>query len=152
MIWVNPALIRFKITPHCDLRGKRGGYWDIERRFPIEQAVKYRSIVQRYGEGRDWADTDLFRETYARRIVSESIRGAATLDALLEQYRTRVDQMFEDLRRDGFDAGHPLPCFLLGRGGEIFIGNQGNHRLAMAHVLGLDKFAGEVICKHKLAA
>jgi hypothetical protein len=31
----------------------------------------------------------------------------------------------------------------------VFIGNQGNHRLAMAHVLGLEKFAGEVICRHK---
>jgi hypothetical protein len=72
--------------------------------------------------------------------------------ALLEQYYDRVDEMFASMKRDGFivDAG-PLPTFLIGRGGEIFIGNQGNHRLAMAQVLGLKQIAGRVVCRHSLA-
>jgi hypothetical protein len=41
-----------------------------------------------------------------------------------------------------------LPKLLIGRDGEVFIGNQGNHRLAMAQVLGLPRIAGEVICRH----
>jgi hypothetical protein len=40
-----------------------------------------------------------------------------------------------------------LPKLLIGRDGEVFIGNQGNHRLAMAQVLGLPRIAGEVICR-----
>lgn len=147
--WFDPDLIRFKITPHDDLRGVKGGDWDLERRSELSRAVKHRSIVQRYIEGKSWAETDLFVDIYARRIQKESVRGASTLSELIEQYETRVDGMFEDLRRNGFRADGPLPCLLLGRSGEVFIGNQGNHRLAMAHVLGLKRFAGDVICRHK---
>jgi hypothetical protein len=148
VFWVDPRLIRFKISPHSDLRGTQGGDWDIKRRYSVE-TVKYRSIVQRYSEGRDWAETDLFRENYSERIKREPIRGEATLEGLLAQYRSRVDGLFEDLKRKGFRTDCPLPKLLIGRDGETFIGNQGNHRLAMAHVLGLEKFAGEVICRHK---
>jgi hypothetical protein len=53
------------------------------------------------------------------------------------------------MRRNGFnpDAG-PLPTFLIGRTGQVFIGNQGNHRLAMAQLLSLTEIAGKVICRH----
>lgn len=146
--WFDPSLVRFKITPHCDLRGRQGGDWDIDRRVKLEDATKYRSIIQRYSQGRDWEDTDLFKDLYPRRIEREPIRGEATIEGLLAQYRSRVDGLFEDLKRRGFREGHPLPRILIGRDGDIFIGNQGNHRLAMAHVLGLTKFAGEVICRH----
>lgn len=150
--WVDPALIRFKITPHRDLGQIEGGDWDLARRFPIEGAVKYRSVVQRYSDGRPWEKTDLFQQVYARRIKREPIRGEATMQGLLAQYYGRVDGLFADLKRNGFVAhGNPLPRFLIGRGGEVFIGNQGNHRLAMAHVLGLKCIAGEIICRHQLA-
>jgi hypothetical protein len=147
--WVDPAQIRFKISPHDDLRGDCGGDWDIERRYPLTRAVKHRSIAQRYVEGRPWEETDLFCDLYARRIKKEPIRGESMFEALLEQYRTRVDGMFDDLKRNGFRDNGPLPKLLIGRDGEIFIGNQGNHRLAMAQVLGLSRIAGEVICRHK---
>jgi hypothetical protein len=148
--WFDPAAIRFKISPHDDLKGVIGGDWDLERRYPVSEAVKHRSIAQRYGEGRRWEDTDLFRDLYSRRIQSEPIRGEATMAGLLAQYYTRVDGMFADLKANGFRTDRPLPKLLIGRDGEIFIGNQGNHRLAMAQVLGLSKIAGEVICRHKL--
>lgn len=147
--WIDPALIRFKISPHDDLIGRKGGDWDLERRFPLAEAVKYRSIVERYAQGRKWEETALFADLYRRRLESgDSVRGAATMGELVEQYYTRVDGMFADLKHRGFVANGPLPKLLIGRGGEVFIGNQGNHRLAMAHVLGLDRFAGEVICRH----
>jgi hypothetical protein len=149
--WVDPALIRYKISPHDDLRGETGGDWDIERRFPLADAVKHRAIVQRYSEGKRWEETDLFADTYSRRFESgETVRGEPTLEALLAQYYSRVDAMFKSLERKGFKGKCPLPKLLIGRDGEIFIGNQGNHRLAMAQVLGLTQFAGEVICRHTL--
>ena len=149
--WVNPAEIRFKISPHHDLSGVRSGNWDIERRYPLENAVKHRSIAQRYTEGRAWEETDLFREVYSERIKREPIRGEGTMKGLLAQYYGRVDSMFEDLKANGFKVNGPLPRLLIGRNGEVFIGNQGNHRLAMAHILGLEKIAGEIICRHRMA-
>ena len=151
MLWVAAADIRFKISPHDDLRGDAGGDWDIERRYSLKGAVEHRSIVQRYREGRRWEETDLFTHTYPKRFArGETVRGEPTLEALLAQYYSRVDGMFEDMRRKGFRDGHPLPVLLIGRDGEVFIGNQGNHRLAMAQVLGLERIAGEVLCRHRL--
>lgn len=149
--WVDPALIRFKISPHDDLRGEMAGDWDVKRRFLLADTVKHRSIAQRYAEGRRWEDTDLFRDIYSRRIQVEGIRGEATIKGLLAQYYARVDGMFADLERNGFRDDHPLPRLLIGRGGEVFIGNQGNHRLAMAQVLGLPRIAGEILCRHRLS-
>lgn len=147
-VWIDPQQIRFKISPHNDLRGVASGDWDLDRRFPLSEAVKHRAIVQRYSEGLRWEDTDLFKDVYSRRIRNEPIRGEATLEGLLAQYYGRVDSMFKSLKRKGFKKGGPLPRLLIGRDGEIFIGNQGNHRLAMAQVLGLERFAGEILCRH----
>lgn len=155
--WVAPKAIRYKITPHADLSGEKGGDWDIERRHPLTDAVKHRAIWERFDEGKRWEDTDLFRVTYRRRFDDGgTVRGAATWEALALQYYERVDGLFASMRRDGFQLENngklsPLPALLIGRRGEVFIGNQGNHRLAIAHVLGLKDFAGKVICRHPLS-
>ena len=146
MLWVDAAEIRFKISPHDDLSGIRGGDWDLERRFPLSEALKHVSIRQRYVHGKRWEDTKFF-EAYRRRIRIEPIRGEATIQGLLAQYYNRVDGMFESLRKS-FRTDCPLPKFLIGRDGDVFIGNQGNHRLAMAQILGI-RIAGEVLCRHK---
>lgn len=147
---IDPQQIRFKISPHHDLRGSVGGDWDLARRHRLADAVKYRSIRQRYTDGYPWEETDLFKDAYARRIERESIRGCATIKDLLAQYYCRVDGMFEDLKRHGFRTDCPLPNLLIGRRREVFIGNQGNHRLAMAQVIGLEKITGEILCRHSL--
>jgi hypothetical protein len=150
--WIDPQVIRFKISPCSDLRGQVGGDWDIDRRTPLADAAKHRAIIQRYSEGMRWEETDLFTNTYPRRFArGETVRGEPTLEALLAQYYSRVDQMFADLKRNGFRTGHPLPKLLIGRAGEVFIGNQGNHRLAMAKILGI-QIAGEILCRYSNAA
>lgn len=148
--WIDPRAIRFKISPIDDLHGVLGGNWDLERRVALEDAVKHRAIGQRYSDGAAWEETDLFRHSYAARFAAgDGVRGCFTMKALLNQYCTRVDEMFTDMKRRGFDAqAGPLPTFLIGRGGEVFIGNQGNHRLAMAQVLGLSEIAGRIVCRH----
>lgn len=152
MHWVEPGKIRFKISPHDDLKGRAGGDWDVERRYPVEGSAKFRSIVERYSEGKPWEQTELFTDLYQRRFdKGESVRGEWTMRDLLSQYYTRVDGMFADLEKNGFRPnGGALPKFLIGRDGEVFIGNQGNHRLAMAVVLNI-KIAGEILCRHQLA-
>jgi hypothetical protein len=154
-LWIDPAAIIFKITPFKDLRGIDGRDWDIERRHPFKCTAKYRSIVQRYVDGLEWEQTELFTDAYARRIERDGhIAGCWTLADLAKDYRSRFDPMVEDMRRDGFrladDKGRPhaLPLFLIGRDGDVFIGNQGNHRLAIAQVIGLDRIAGKIACRH----
>jgi hypothetical protein len=147
--WFDPASIRFKISPHSDLPARQSGNWDIERRHELVGLAKYRSIVERYRDGKPWEETELFTDVYRRRFESgDTIRHTANMRELIAQYYGRVDSLFETMKRDGFNAGRSLPKLLIGRGGEVFIGNQGNHRLAMAHVLGLKEIAGVVICRH----
>lgn len=91
--------------------------------------------------------TDLYRRRFER---GDSIRGETTMKGLLAQYYSSVDGLFEAMKRDGFQSKPSrLPRLLIGRDSEVFIGNQGNHRLAMAVVLNIE-IAGEVICRHRL--
>lgn len=157
VLWADPADIVFKISPFLDLPKVKGGNWDIDRRFEFKNTAKYRAIVQRYQEGRDWRETDLFTDAYRRRLERDGRIGRCrTIQDLAADYERRFDRLFEKLKRDGFrtDNGrgknYQLPAFLIGRDGEVFIGNQGNHRLAMAQVLGLDKIAGRIACRHEL--
>lgn len=149
---VDPKDIRFKITPHDDLNGSKGGDWDLDRRQPVEASPKYRAIIERYSEGKPWEETDLFTDLYRRRLeTGDSIRGQATMKGLLAQYYGRVDGLFEEMKRNGFNSSPGrLPKLLIGRDGEVFIGNQGNHRLAMAVVLNI-KIAGDILCRHTLS-
>lgn len=155
--WVDPASIAFKISPFLDLPKVKSGDWDIERRHDFKGTAKYRAIVERYIEGADWLETDLFTDAYTRRLEKDGRVGRyRTLKDLAESYRCRFDPLWQSLMRDGFKTidvnGRriPLPALLVGRGGEVFIGNQGNHRLAMAQVLGLEKIAGRIACRHQL--
>ena len=155
-IWLDPSVIESSISPSKDLVGTLGGDWDIERRYPLARSVKYRAIVERYTQGRRWEETDLFLDVYARRLEHGPVRGVGTFKDLVAQYYGRVDSLFESLKTEGFLTTNgkgkpvPLPGLLIGRNGEIFINNQGNHRLAMAQVLGLKRIAGEIVCRHKL--
>jgi hypothetical protein len=124
----------------------------MDRRFSLAESAKYSSIFERYVDGKPWEETGLFTDLYRRRFeAGESIRGESTMKGLVRQYYGRVDSMFEDMKANGFVHKGSLPKLLIGSLGEVFIGNQGNHRLAMAHVLKLEKFAGEIICRHRMA-
>lgn len=152
-LWLNPAAIRFKIAPVHDLSGD----WDLDRRHEFKDTAKFRSMAQRYRDGARWIDTELFADIYRRRLAKDGhIGGFRSLADLSDHYHRRWDTIAEDMRRNGFQLArngkpHPLPSLLIGRDGEVMIGNQGNHRLALAQVLGLDQFAGKVTCRHPLA-
>ena len=156
-VWLDPAVIEFTISPSKDLNGIRSGNWDVDRRYLLTRSAKHRAIVERYTQGRGWEETDLFLDNYARRLEHGPVRGEATFEELVAQYYGRVDGMFADLKANGFKtADHrgkpvPLPGLLIGRDGEVFLDNQGNHRVAMAQVLKLERIAGRIRCRHKLA-
>jgi hypothetical protein len=156
LIEIDPARIRFRISPIADLHGVVGGDWDIERRHILAKTVKYQAIRDHLMDGVPWEETELFTDIYRRRLKTGHVRGETTFEGLVRQYNTRVDGMAESLRREGFKLTwpsgkpYPLPGFYIGRDGDVFIGNQGNHRLAMAQVLGLDRIIGRVVCRHEL--
>lgn len=155
IVRVAPSRLRFKLDQVSDLSGPRqGGDWDIARRLPIDDTPKYTAMRQRFVEGRAWEDTDLFKQIYAVRFGrGEVIRGCKTWDELVEQYGTVVDALYEDMRANGFreriDGALPsLPEIYIGRDGEPIVTNQGNHRVAIAKLLGLPWILARVRMMH----
>jgi hypothetical protein len=155
VIRIDPAEILFLISPINDLHETADGDWDIERRYPVQETVKHRSIAEHFRDGKPWAETELFADIYRRRLTTGHVRGCHTFEDLVRQYETRVEDLARSLRKEGFKThgpngkAYPLPSFYIGRDGETFIGNQGNHRLAIAQVFGLKEIVGRVICRHR---
>lgn len=107
----------------------------------FEDTPKYRSVYHRYVRKGRWEETELFRDIYRRRIRSgEIVRGCATMKALAVQYYDRVDAMYVSLREYGWleevgDKATAVPDVFLADDGELLVGNNGNHRFAMAKIL-----------------
>ena len=160
IVWVNPQSIKSKLNYDLDLvfNEIRPGDWDIERRTCLENVAKHRSIAQRFVQGLEWKDTEIFRRHYARRFgKGDKIRGALNPEDLAQKYSREIDALFEDMRRNGFVMtrnadGHPhsLPHLHIGRSGELILGNNGNHRVAIAKVLGIERIPCWVRSRHLL--
>lgn len=123
-------------------------------RHAVDGTEKSQAIKQRYIDGLPWEQTDLFQRIYASRFAAgDIVRGCGSMRALLADYYQRVDAMFEDMRANGYrDAVEgrdvvPIPVYI-GHDDVILMGNQGNHRLAMAKVLGVDKVTVEIVGRH----
>lgn len=154
LVSVCPGDIRFKLSHDLDLGGVQGGDWDIVRRVDLTRTAKFRSIRQHFVDGVPWLETELFRESYERRFSQgDHVRTAPSIEALARQYVERVDSMYESLKTDGFlleigGRAVPLPKVHVGRDGEVFLGNQGNHRLAIAQLIGLAEIIARVHTLH----
>jgi hypothetical protein len=153
---IDPVEIRFLISPINDLHGVVDGDWDEVRRHPVRETVKHRSITEHFRDGKPWEETDLFTDIYRRRLKTGHVRGCYTWNDLVSQYNTRVEDLARSMKRHGFKTHgpggkpYPLPSLYIGRDGETFIGNQGNHRLAIAHAFGIKEIVGRIVCRHAL--
>jgi len=114
--------------------------------------LKYRAVEQRYVEGLSWKDTVLFQEYASYQPHKPLPKGARDLDELESIYEKRYDSLFKVLKEKGFrPAGQGVrPVYVcIDRGGEIYYTVDGNHRLAMAMVLGIQKIPVQVLRRHK---
>ncbi len=135
-----------------------GGDWDLKvqnREDVVANADKYNGIRQHFSEGIPWQDTILFKREYTKRFRSQgTIKGASTLSELAKLYEKKYDVLFEQLKRKGFlsvdDDGRIDPVYIyLNRYGKIIYTSNGNHRLAMALLLGIEKIPVLVWWRHK---
>jgi hypothetical protein len=140
MVRVSPFDVTHKLS--VDLDATEAPQWRGKTYAPLEQTIKHRSMFQRYRDRLPWEQTELFAQIYARRFAEgQQVRGCQTIEALAAQYYDRVDAMFADMKRNGFrrevDGESTHFPVVTGPGGVLVIGNNGNHRLAMAKVLNL---------------
>lgn len=149
MIWVPTESLVFKISGMATLCAIHPGDWDIKRRVRLDETDKHRSMYQRFVEGKRWEDTDCFTKLYVARFnPKHSQEGARGYQEKLAHYRKNIEEAFKSLKKDGFRTDVDLPVVVIGREGEIMLGNQGNHRVAMAKILGIERIPVEVAVRH----
>jgi hypothetical protein len=158
VIDVPPALIRFKLLGGT-IRAFRTSDvppddWDLDRR-PIDETSKYISVVLHFRDGVPWEATPIFRRYANRFAKGEVIRECRSVDEFKDVYRADMDRLYSSLKERGFLSHEErgmkksdLPHVYVGHDGEIIFGSEGNHRLAIASVLGIDQIPCRVIRRH----
>jgi hypothetical protein len=131
------------------------GVWDQEVTI-YDESPKCRGVVERFTMDIPWEGTSLFREHFARRLEEEGkVAGLCSLDELGQYYRRHVDPLFEALRSHGFrppSFWHRIPpaYAYIDRSGEFLWGPGGNHRLAMAKILDIERIPVRIHLRHAL--
>ncbi|MCC5943259.1 MAG: hypothetical protein JJU37_17075, partial [Balneolaceae bacterium] len=118
--------------------------------------LKYRGLLQRYNEKKDWLETELFQERYIPKIEKGlKVRGLSNINSLLELYTGYYDTLYQDIKKYGvrtkFENGECIdPLYIhIYKDGEILFTSDGNHRLFIYHLLGYKKIPVRVWMRHK---
>ena len=146
----------------------RDGDWDRSNR-TLEDGVKYRSVIDRFENGTPWEDTEIYREALERIGNGDSHwNGCRSVDDLTQRVE-HIEKLHEEIKTSGFKSqsalrGASVKSILLsgsfdrsktdvavaiGRDGE-FLFIDGNHRLAIAHVLGLERIPVRIVVRHTM--
>lgn len=156
-IWVDPATIEYTTG---EIFSKRRGWsvdgnWD-ERGRPFMHRTYPKAIEQHFVDGLEWDET----------VLAEKYDGPA-----LEERGAEIDRLYHRIRTEGYksqrqlledapdaawsglnDAMHPLANEIavdIGRNGELLWNMCGQHRLAIAKVLEIDRIPVQVFRRHK---
>ena len=130
------------------------GDWDLQVRL-VDGTNKHRSVAQHFRDGVPWERTDIFVNRYAKHIARGlRPRGARTLDELREFYERHIDPLHESIRRRGFvlaahrDGTVDIPHVHVARDGRLLLGDNGNHRLAIARLVNVRRIPCFVRARH----
>lgn len=158
VILIAPTEIAYKLRYDLDIYfgDILDGEWDLHRSIDLRDSSKQQSMYERFVLNLPWEETVLFKSVYASRLArGEILRGVDNPRDLALEYGRRVDALFESMKRHGFVAptdelGRPktLPHVHIGRDGRFLFGNNGNHRLAIARIIGLKRIPCWVRGRH----
>lgn len=121
---------------------------------PFSGNPAYRSVRQRFVEGRRWEDTDVFAQRLAALEENGKVDGCRTRQELEERYR-QLDDVVEDIRNRGYCidriAKFNSNIFVtIDRYGRFLLAQGGNHRLAVVQLFGLPSIEVYVFARHRL--
>lgn len=149
MIWIPTERLRFKVILAERIKGICGGDWDLNRA-PLADLPKHRAVVEHFVNGIPWEQTELFRDNYQRRFDrGDRVHRARDMKALIKHYNRYIDKVFQSLKENGFLTNQPRPQVFIGHDGEPMLWNQGNHRVAMAKIIGIEQIPCDVCCRHE---
>lgn len=163
-IWIDQKKIRYWYTGNrydeITWPGQiRGGDWSaklVTREERLKTRSGYIGLKERFKEGKPWRETRLFREKHAELLQNRGeVKGIDNMEELERYYEERYDLLFEKIKKEGLlpaDKQNPEidPIYIhIGPEGELIYTVDGNHRLYMAEILGIEKMPVKVWMRHK---
>lgn len=128
------------------------GDWDLKT--VSFGGTKNDAIYQHFVNNIPWEDTDLFSNYRVRLQNEKKVLGCTTIEDLKIRYEKKMTPLFNNLKQNGFllpSVKHPnieVINVYIDRKGDILYGSSGNHRLAMAKILNIDKIPVRVNGRH----
>lgn len=159
--WLSVEHIRKKCTDGSwltsdSLKVVKPGDWD-RCCVAIEEVLaspKYRSVFQHFKSGIDWSETELFQE-YRNQIEKKGRLGKhRSIDSLVAYYKSTYDVLYREIAVSGLQAPsilkpHIRPMFVhIDRHGDVMWTTEGNHRLAIALCLGVQRIPVYLFWRH----
>jgi hypothetical protein len=147
----------------------QGGEWDrTENCRPFRETTLYRGLKQRFEDGHAWEQTALYQVAREQFETGETVRGYESLAEFRAVRCEYIDDLFRKIEREGYRpnreasheratdenpfenayANHLEPLVVIGRTGDVYL-TEGNHRFAIASILGIDEIPMYVLCRHE---
>ena len=154
-IWINPKDVKHVLVPSEVKRitGKTRNYtsglvidWDeVENIRPLFEEHKIQYCIKHWQDGESWEDLDVIN--FLRKNSKKHRK--KEIDELIERFEM-LDKAFEEVKNEGrlktrieIDPSNYREkdgiLIHIGKNGEPIFGSCGNHRLAMALILGFEK-------------
>ena len=155
IVWVRPRDVVRKASNDLTLyyNDVLPGDWDL-RTETVDTRVS-RAMVQHFRDGSSWEETDLFKDKYASLIEGGgAFRRTRDASGLKRYYERRFDALYADVREHGYQVSFgergllDVPHVHVARDGGILLGNNGNHRLMIAKLLGVERIPCHVRARH----
>lgn len=163
---VDPASIERSILEHSPDRPQFGricgGSWD-QRYDEFDQSPVFRAVFQHFERGRPWRDTPLYAYFISQLRRFGNAWGYTSVEGFDERC-AELERLYESLQEHGYrrqdelssgDWQHPPVALFdeinvdIGHDGQFLWRAYGQHRLAMAKILGIDEIPVLVQRRHK---
>jgi hypothetical protein len=132
-----------------DIYERRAEYMNI-----IDKSTsKYIKLYQRYILGYDWMDTDIFKNKYVKLLNNGyTIYDRSNIKEIVKYYENYYDKLWLDIKINGLrtPSKNINPMYIyISKNGDIFYTVDGNHRLYIADMLGINVIPVVVLARHK---
>ena len=154
-LWVNPTKLEYSISAsnmYDDDKeyprfGVLAGSWD-EQKGSWSESKLFGSLRNRFVDDVPWQETYYYQYA-ASRIESGGSVGyldGPQTKANLETYLDELDELYEDIRDNGYDPSSAISVHI-GRNGEWIVGH-GHHRRTLASILNVESVPVRVKFRH----
>lgn len=154
--WVDPRHLEYTLE-HSRIYNRNDripnygildGDWDLHKGYWRTSTV-WGGLIERFEEGKRWEDTSYYQLSMEKLRANEYVGyldGPQTTENF-ERYLEELDRLYEDMKHNGYDPSSVITVYI-GRDGDWIVGH-GNHRRALANVLGIESVPVEIKYRHQ---